>query len=241
MKKHWKKIVIGAVLAILLAVTAAPWVYIHWIKADAPKRLSIDDATPPVGVAVPVGTGSPVGTGNTPAATNDNTWIIGAGSQLGYRVVEVLFGQDTEGVGRTGKITGSLTLDDTIVSTATFTVDMTTLTSDDSRRDRKFKGQIMNTATIPTATFTLSAPIDLGSVPSDGQQITATAAGDLDLHGVTKPVTFEVTAKRTGPTIAVSGSFDVKFADYDIANPSGGPVTTQDHGLIEFALAFAQG
>jgi polyisoprenoid-binding protein YceI len=98
----------------------------------------------------------------------------------------------------------------------------------------------MNTATIPTATFTLTKPIDLGTVPADAQAITATASGDLLLHGVTKPVTFELTAKRSGAKIAVSGSIDVKFADYDITNPSGGPVTTEDHGLIEFALAFSQ-
>jgi hypothetical protein len=45
--------------------------------------------------------------GSTPAAATGNTWSIAAGSQVGYRVVEVLFGQDTEGVGRTDAVTGS--------------------------------------------------------------------------------------------------------------------------------------
>ncbi len=242
-RKHWKKLVVGVVLLAVLGSTAGVWVYIHWIKADAPKRLTIDD----VAQAAPnntTGSGAATGkaTGNstqTPTAPS-NAWKIAGGSQVGYRVIEVLFGQNTEGVGRSGAITGSLTLDGTVVSTATFTVDMTTLKSDDARRDRKFTGQIMSTASIPTATFTLTKPIDLDTVPSDGQQIAASATGDMHLHGVTKPVTFDLTAKRSGTTIAVSGSFDVKFADYDITNPSGGPVTTQDHGLIEFALAFTQ-
>ncbi len=243
MKKHWKKIVASAIVAILLAVTAGPWVYIHWIKADAPKRLSIDDVPTgkDTGTQNTTGTGTDnTGTANTGPALSPNAWTVAAGSQVGYRVVEVLFGQHTEGVGRTNKVTGSLTLDGAIVSAASFTVDMTSLTSDDARRDRKFTGQIMNTATIPKATFTLTKPIDLGTGPADAQAITATASGDLLLHGVTQPATFGLTAKRTGNKIAVSGSIDVKFADYDITNPSGGPVTTEDHGLIEFALAFSK-
>lgn len=236
MKKQWKKIALIAVVLAVLVPTAGIWLYINVFKDDAPKALSVDD--------IPVGTVDQSATTDnsvTPTSAAGNTWSIATGSQVGYRVVEVLFGQDTEGVGRTEAVTGSLTLDGTIVSAATFTVDMKTLVSDDARRDRKFIGGIMNTATIPTSTFTLTAPIDLGTAPADGEEITVSATGDLLLHGVTKPVTFDLTAKRTGGTIAVAGSIDVKFADYDINNPSGGPITTQDHGLIEFALAFSQG
>ena len=151
-------------------------------------------------------------------------------------MVEVLFGQDTEGVGRTNAVTGSITLSRTAATAAGFTVDMTTLQSDEDNRDRKFKGEIMETSTFPTASFTLSRPIELGSIPADGSEITATATGELILHGVTKPVTLDVTAKKTGNSIAIAGSTDVTFADYGIANPSNGAVTTQDHGLIEFLL-----
>lgn len=240
MRTHWKKVVIGLVVASLLAVTLGPWVYIHWIKADAPHRLTIDDATPatPTTPTTPATALPAVTTGSN---AGENEWRIAGGSQLGYRVVEVLFGQDTEGVGRTSNVTGSLTLEGAVVSAATFTVDMSSLASDDDRRDRKFSGQIMNIAQFPTSTFTLTNPIDLGTIPDEGKEISARATGDLTLHGVTRSVAFNVTAQRTGETIGVSGSIDVKFADYDIANPSNGVVTTQDHGLIEFALVFAQG
>jgi hypothetical protein len=33
----------------------------------------------------------------------------------------------------------------------------------------------------------------------------------------------------------------VTFADYGISNPSFGPVTTADNGLLEFDLLFAEG
>lgn len=148
----------------------------------------------------------------------------------------MLFGQDTEGVGRTNAVTGTITLDGSTVSAAEFTVDMTTVKSDEDRRDRKFTGEIMDTSTFPTATFVITQPIELGSIPVDGTEIMATATGDLTLHGVTKSVTLDVTAKTTGDSIAIAGNTDVKFADYDIANPSNSAVTPQDHGLIEFLL-----
>jgi polyisoprenoid-binding protein YceI len=119
-------------------------------------------------------------------------------------------------------------------------VDMTTLKSDEDNRDRKFKGEIMETSTYPTATFMITQPIDLGTVPADGTEITASATGDLTLHGVTKSVTLEVKAQRNGTIIDVLGSTNVKFADYKIDNPSNGAVTTADNGTIEFLLTFTK-
>ncbi|MCU1401272.1 MAG: YceI family protein [Acidimicrobiales bacterium] len=159
---------------------------------------------------------------------------------VGYRVTENLFGQDTEGVGRTTGVTGSLTLDGSAITAAEFTVDMTTVKSDEDNRDRKFQGEIMETSTYPTANFTITQPIDLGTVPADGNEITATATGDLTLHGVTKSVTLTVKAQRNGDIIDVLGSTNIAFADYGIANPSNGAVTTADNGTIEFLLSFTK-
>jgi polyisoprenoid-binding protein YceI len=73
-------------------------------------------------------------------------------------------------------------------------------------------------------------------LPADGDTVTATAQGELTLHGTTKQVTVEVTAQRSGDSFEVSGSIPVTFADYDIPNPSFGAVTTEDNGEIEFLL-----
>ena len=91
------------------------------------------------------------------------------------------------------------------------------MTSDEDRRDSQFQGRIMDTATYPTATFKLTEPITLGSLPADGATVTAT--------------------QRSGDSFKVGGSIPVTFADYQIPNPSFGPVTTEDHGEIEFLLA----
>ncbi len=171
----------------------------------------------------------------------DGLWVIGTGSAVGYRVVEVLFGQDTEGVGRTDQISGQFTLAGAQVTDASFEVDMQTVVSDESRRDNQFNGRLMDTATFPTATFLLTAPIELGAAPADGTPITATATGDLTLRDVTKPVTFDVQAQKDGDAVQVVGSTDIVFADYGIPQPDAPGITTQDHGLLEFDLRLARG
>jgi polyisoprenoid-binding protein YceI len=218
----------GAVLALVLAV-GGPFAYINFFQAEAPERLGVATAT--TAAASGAATGAPL----------DGTWTVAGGSQAGYRVEEVLLGQNVEAVGRTGAVTGQLTVAGTQVTSGTFTVDLTQVTSDDDRRDDAFRGRIMKTATYPTATFELTEPITLQKLPADGETVTATADGELTLHGTTRAVTVEVTVRRSGDTVNVSGSIPVTFADYGIANPGFGPVTTEDNGEVEFLLALTRG
>ena len=166
------------------------------------------------------------------------TWLATNESTVGYRVKEVLGGVDTEGVGRTNQVNGSLRIQETTLLSTVFEINVASIKSDSSKRDSQFSGNIMDTATYPTATFRLLTPIELGAVPTDGQNITATAQGELTLHGVTQQVSFDVTAKIANGIIGVLGSIDIAFADYGIANPSNAFVSTGDTGLLEFVLAF---
>ena len=173
-----------------------------------------------------------------PAAGAASAWVATADSTVGYRVTEVLFGVDTEGVGRTNTVDGSLTIEGTTLTTTDFSVEVATIESDDSRRDSQFRGRIMSADEFPTATFALTAPIELGTEPVDGVEVAVSASGDLTLRGVTKAVTFDLTAKVENGRIGVLGAIPVVFADYGIANPSTGGITTEDNGLLEFILVF---
>ena len=117
-----------------------------------------------------------------------------------------------------------------------FTVDMSTVSSDEGRRDSQFRGRIMEVDQFPTATFVLTQPIDFVQIPAEGGTVTAQATGDLTLHGVTLEVSFEVKATFKNGRIGVLGQIPVKFEDYSIDNPSFGPVSTEDNGLLEFVL-----
>lgn len=245
-----RKIVIAVCALAVLGVLGA-YGYILFIKDDAPAALDESDLDAALGATtVPAdsATTEPAATETTTAAASDETgapadgvdgvWNITDESTLGYRVSEVLGGVDTEGAGRTNQVTGTLTIEGTSATAAEFTVDMASVTSDESRRDGQFRTRIMSTDEFPTSTFVLTAPIDFGGVPAEGESITATATGDLTLRGVTNSVTFEVTTQLSGGKIGVLGSIPIAFSDYEIPDPSNGFATVKDNGLLEFVLVF---
>jgi polyisoprenoid-binding protein YceI len=154
----------------------------------------------------------------------------------------VLVGQNSTAVGRTTKVWGSLTIAGTSVSKGSFTVDLASVTSDQSERNAQFDGRIMDVSQYPTATLVLTQPISLGTVPAAGATKQYAAQGTLTMHGVSKAVTFTVTAERVGSEIDVLADLPITFSDWNIANPSvGGFVTTSSNGTLEVLLHLTQG
>ncbi len=238
------KIVIGAIAAVLVLGFGGTWLYINVIKDDAPERLSLDDDSG-LSSTTTVAEGSEtaettVGPGDGASASDgiDGEWTATGDSVVGYRAKEVLFGQDTEGVGRTSSVTGTLTISGTSVDTAKFEVDMTTLKSDQDRRDGQVRGRIMETEKYPTSAFELTSPIDLGSIPADGTEITAKATGNLTIKAETKEVTLDLAAKKDGNTISVLTEYRIQFEEWGIEDPSFGPAQVEDNALLEIKLVF---
>jgi polyisoprenoid-binding protein YceI len=234
--RRWAAWLAGAAVAVVVLAAGGTFLYIHVINGPAPAPLSLKQASKPGA------TGSAtVPAGEAAATPVAGTWQAAAGSVVGYRVKEVLLGQDTTAVGRTTAITGHLTISGTTVTAAAFTVQMATIKSNESERDVQFRGRIMDTAAYPTGTLALTRPIALGTVPAAGVVRSYTATADLTLHGQTRAVTFPLSAERTASEIEVSGSIPILFANWDIPNPSfTGFVTTQNHGVLEFLVKFAR-
>jgi polyisoprenoid-binding protein YceI len=242
--RHWLRWLIGAIAVLVVLAAAGPFVYIHFFNGSTPTALSLPSASSSASASSSPGSAPAANTAASgPVA---GTWDAGSGSVVGYRVNEVLLGQNATAVGRTTSVTGHLTVVGTAVTAATFSVPMATIHSDKSQRDARFDGQIMNVAQYPAGTFTLTSPIDLAPLPASGVIKDYTAHGNLTLHGTTRAVTFTLTAERGtgkggGAQIKVAGQIPVVFADYNIQNPSlSGFVTTQDHGLLEFLLVFGR-
>jgi polyisoprenoid-binding protein YceI len=157
-------------------------------------------------------------------------------------VQEVLVGQNSTAVGRTSEIWGSLTINGSTVTKGSFTVNMASVVSDQSQRNARFDGPIMDVSRYPTATLTLSSPIALGQLPDDGVIAHYSASGVLELHGVNKTVSFTVSAERLSDQIDVLADINIPFSSWDIANPSvGGFVTTANNGTLEVLLHLTQG
>lgn len=221
-----------AVVAVAALVVGGTYVYLNVIQDDPPAKLTLESDSEASTTSAPGRTADP--------AELTGTWKAGPGSQAGYRAKEILFGQSTTAVGRTSDVDGELVLDGTTVSSAKVVVDMTTVRSDHSRRDSEFQGRIMDTSSFPTSTFELTEPIDLGSVPAEGRTVTRQATGRLTLHGTTKEVTTDVTAVRQSGAIRVQGSIPIAFDEWGIPSPSFGPAQVEDHGELEFLVAFTK-
>ena len=231
-RRRWGRLrwwLLGGLVAIVILVVGGTWLYIHVIEGPAPAPLSLKS-----------GPSSGPARASTAAAVA-GTWHVSQGSIVGYRVNEVLAGQNNVAVGRTSHVTGSLNIRGSTVTAASFSVPMDTIKSDESERDVQFNGRIMETSAYPTGTLTLTTPIALGSPPAAGVIRIYHATGNLTLHGHTRKVTFPLAAERTAAGIEVSGSIPILFADWDIGNPSfAGFVTTQNHGLLEFLIKFSR-
>ncbi|HMC72019.1 MAG TPA: YceI family protein, partial [Mycobacteriales bacterium] len=189
--RGWQRWLIVGVAVVAILAVAGPYVYIHFIEGKAPKKLTLSQNTTP--------TNAGSSAANQPL---DGAWKVGAGSQAGYRVKEILFGQNHEAVGRTTAVTGNATITGTKVTAADVTVDLTQVSSDQARRDNQFHHRIMDTSTFPMATFKLTQPIDL---PSTNGRVSVKATGDLTAHAVTKSAVADLQAERSGTGIRVSG------------------------------------
>ena len=231
--------ILGLVIVVAIGAVAGPWVYINLIIDEAPEALTLEPSTTTISTE---STTSIVAESTTtaPASTIDGDWKVAAESIVGYRVKETIVGQKTEGVGRTSAVTGSLTIIDEQVVTAEFTVDMTTLKSDSTRRDRQVNTRILDTVNFPTATFALKEPITLTPEALAGSDFSVDTTGTLTLRGVTKDIDLTLIARLVDDVIKVNGSIQIVFTDWSIPDPSISSIIVVDRGLLEFLIRFAR-
>jgi polyisoprenoid-binding protein YceI len=60
----------------------------------------------------------------------------------------------------------------------------------------------------------------------------------LTFHGITKPLSFEVTAIYKGGKLEVNGGFTVELSDFDISRPTLMGIPTNEEIRIEFVMVY---
>lgn len=198
-------------------------------------------ASTPAATATPTATEEPAAEAVWP---DDPTgeWVVSSEGEtfVGYRVNEELLNVGVQtAVGRTSAVNGSLAFDGATITVVEIEADVTRLVSDDSRRDRALETRGLETATYPTASFSLTQPIALDAVPAEGDVITVDAVGELTIHGVTREVTIPLEGQRTGGFVVVVGSIGIQFGDYEMVAPRPFIVLAIDEfGVMEFQIVF---
>jgi polyisoprenoid-binding protein YceI len=242
-----------AAVAVVAAVAIGGYVaYDQVLSGDSVAPLTLPSASPGTAAADP-SSSAPSSGSTAPAASSDasvaGTWNVTTGSQAGYRVRERLatLSAESDAVGRTSDIAGSITLESdgttTTLTGGTLTVDTTTIASDEDRRDNRLRSEGLQTDSFPTASFTIAQPVEIPAAAVAGTATDVTLVGDLTLHGVTKSVSIPAQARLVDGAIQVAGSIRFPLSDFDIVAPNVGGfiLSIADEGALEFAVNFAKG
>ncbi len=150
--------------------------------------------------------------------------LMPEGSEARYRVREQLVGVSlpNDAVGATRAITGKLVArpDGTIIAQQSgFQVDLSTLRSDEGRRDNFVRRNILQTDRFPLAVFVptevrgLSLPL-----PASGQ-VQFQLVGDLTIRDVSQQVIWEVTATIDGDEAVGEARTSFTFATFNLTKP----------------------
>ena len=172
------------------------------------------------------------------------TLEISSGSEARYRVREQLAFLDfpNDAVGVTEDVEGTLVLgpDGTVSpEDSLIRVDLSTLQSDEDRRDNYVRnrtlgtGQYPHTEFVPTAISGLQWPL-----PSTGEA-SFSITGDMTIRDVTKEVTWETTAQFSDDRITGTATTDFTFDEFDLNVPSVAVVLSVENNIrleIDFVL-----
>jgi polyisoprenoid-binding protein YceI len=246
------RFLIAGIFLVLAVLVGGYVAYDQVLSGDSIAPLALPSTSPDT--AATAATGSPSTDASTePAAGADGdlagTWTVAGDSQAGYRVRERLasLSAESDAVGRTSDVTGSITLESngsaTTLTAGSLTVDTTTITSDEDRRDDRLRTEGLQTDTFPTASFTITQPVEIPASAIDGTASEVTLTGDLELHGVTTSVSIPAQARLLDGTIQVAGAITFLLSDFEIEAPNVGGfiISIADEGVLEFAVNFTKG
>ena len=231
-RRTWLIRTMVAVVAAVGLIVGGPWFYAQFL-ANAPAE--------PLALTTPTPEASATSQAPTPLKLSDleGTWLVGEGSQAGYRLGEVLSGQPVTVVGRTEVVGGTVVVQAGALMVADIVVDTATIVTDESARDAYFR-RALNTTDFPQATFSLTARVDLSAVIGSTGPVTLEAPGSLTFHGATQAVTATLQVQRSATGVEVAGTIPVVLADFGLEPPDLGFVTVEPTGTVEMLLALTR-
>ena len=159
------KVVLAIAAVVVLGVGAGTW---WFLRDDAPPRVSLEAAAQSVTGQTATREGI-AGDWAVDAESGTFDFESASGTFAGFRIEEKLTGiGSTTAVGRTGEVSGKITIEGTTLTSASFEVDTASITTNDRRRDDNVQSAL-SVSRFPKATFALTDPVELGSRSSQRQ------------------------------------------------------------------------
>ena len=210
-----RRILIGVVAIIVIGLLVAFLVVRQIVFGGTP---TIHHTAQPTLAASPCAT---VSTSSGLRAFSINSQMSDASYEAHFQAAGVSLPGTVTGI--TGDVSGEFLLtsdaNPSIVSMRIL-VDLRTLDSGSADRDSHVRNDTLETNKYPQAIFTVSNAQVLAGDYTEGQMVTFNLQGQLTLHGVTRPVTFDMQAKLMENTVTGSGTTLIHLRDYKMKPPA---------------------
>jgi polyisoprenoid-binding protein YceI len=185
--------------------------------------------------------------GSTNTAAGMKFAIVPGESQVSYQVGETLFNQGNVfnlALGVTPQVSGDILIDNSNPKNSTIgpiTVDISKFTSDSTLRDNQIRRNWLESSTFPLAIFTPTSIEGLPNVGAENTDYSLRITGDLTVHDVTQPVTFDATIRLSGDTLTGTATTTILMSSFGVGPISiGGILETQDEALLTLTLVARQ-
>ena len=202
----------------LAAVAIAGWLAYVWFSGGSGEPSA--EVTAPT-VAAPAATEGPAAEGGGQVVFE----IDKTSSEVRFEIDETLRGSPFRVVGTTSEVAGQILVDfddPTASEVGEIVINVRTLSTDDSLRDRAIRGQILGTNNDDNE-FARFVPGAVEGIPEQiapGDSFPVTITGDFTLSGVTRPVTFQGQVTLATPDrLQIEATATVLYADFDLSIP----------------------
>lgn len=243
---------IGALVAVVaLAIAGAYLIFPLAAQGKLPgqKQPTPIPVTPFANVsnaapASPAVASGAAGTGSaTPAPTGGAAYaIVGDQSQAKVTVNEKLafLPSNSDAVLTTNSMQGQIVLgaDGKPSDASKIQVDLRTLKSDSTQRDNYIRSTTLQSDQFPLAEFVITGVDGWNGPLQSGQQSSFKLLGNMTIHGVTKPVTFDTTATMHGGTLTGTATTAFTFEDFGMTPSNKANIVTVND-LINLRMTIA--
>jgi polyisoprenoid-binding protein YceI len=245
MKRPRPLVLAGAAIGLVVLIVAGAAI-VWTLRSDDPDLLT---EAPPI----PTSAASGVDTAptQTPEAAAETVpaielpegvrrFVVASGeSSAKYVVEETLSGLPATAVGVTTDVAGEIYLTagglyDGIESK--FTVDLSTLKTDESRRDNFVRSNVLETSRFPLAEFIIES---IDGFPADyveGEEASLTLLGTMTIKDVSMPVTFTVLARQAEDTLTATADTQFLMSDFGIDPPQVTIAKAKDGVVLQVVI-----
>ena len=148
--------------------------------------------------------------------------IVPGESSVSYEVDETFFNQNNQfntAIGTTTQLSGKITIDRANPQNSsidTIEVDISKLQSDSSRRDGMIRDRFLESNRYPIATFVPNQIEGLPASYTEGETLNFKVSGDLTVHEVTQPVTFDVQVTLANNELQGTATTSILMSDFGV-------------------------